>query len=299
MPEFGSNHWGVTMSPDGRWLATGECLGTITIWDWMSRGVVTNFICPFEFVCVMRFTRSGHYFNVANFNNRMVPRIRLWRTGNWGEVPLPENQFARAWAVDVSADDRWLAGGYADGRVRLFRQPWKEPAALFTNHTARVHGIQFSPDGRWLAATSQDGSARLWDVPGQRELTEAPLRGHPGPMFAVAVSPDGQRLATGAREPTEAVKLWDPVTQRELLTLRGGDDSSCIWTFLLTGTRWPPPECVGLPTSGTHPRGRKSRLQSEASRLNSLPLCNPFLLSPLEQGDGRVLHLRERSRPKE
>jgi WD40 repeat protein len=221
LPALGSNHWGVALSPDGRWLATGECAGSITVWDWTARRVVTNFISPFEWVCKLWFSRDGRYLIAEDFNNQGVTRVRLWRAVGWAELRLTESQSAGLWKVDVSPDDRLLAAGYGDGKVKLYRHPSGEPEAVFAGHTAAVMEVHFSPDGRWVVSTSLDGSARLWDVAARRELTPAPLRGHPGMAFGGTLSPDGQRLITGGDGPADAVKLWDPVVQRELLTLRG------------------------------------------------------------------------------
>ena len=45
------------------------------------------------------------------------------------------------------------------------------------------------------------------------------LRGHIGPVFSVAWSPDGKRLATGSEDQTAT--MWDAATGKEVLTLRG------------------------------------------------------------------------------
>ena len=49
---------------------------------------------------------------------------------------------------------------------------------------------------------------------------EASLSGHVNSVLGVAFSPDGRRLASGGGTFRDAVKLWDPSSQRELLSLQ-------------------------------------------------------------------------------
>ena len=216
---LGSNHWGVALSPDGRWLAAGNASGILTIWDWTARHAVTNFTVPCEFYGKLGFTRSGNFLLALTVDNEWGTSTRIWQTNGWKEIPLTGYQFAGLGSVDLSPDDRFLAAGYADGAVRLFRFPSGQHETTFKNHRAAVVGVLFSPDGRGLFSTSYDGSARLWDVFARREL--ANLRGHSGIVCSPALSADGRRLATGGSSPKDAVKLWDPEAHRELLSLPG------------------------------------------------------------------------------
>ena len=58
---------------------------------------------------------------------------------------------------------------------------------------------------------------RLWDRrDGRERLT---LRGHAGPVSAVAFSPDSQRLISASLDGT--IKVWDADSGQEIQTLRG------------------------------------------------------------------------------
>jgi WD40 repeat protein len=145
--------------------------------------------------------------------------FRIWRTGDWQEMPLGAIDAADIWCADFSPDDRFLATGYASGAVKLWNFPSGRPEITFTNQTGSVCAVFFSPDGRRLASTSWDGTVILRDPLAHNEL--ATLRGHSGYVWGAAFSPDGRRLATGGTDAREAVKLWDLATQRELLSLQG------------------------------------------------------------------------------
>ena len=218
LPALGSNHWGVALSSDGHWLATGDFPGSITLWDWTTRHAVTSFTVRFGWFGGLRFSRRDHYLIATTARNDFTVSVRVWRTGDWVEAPLTGGQFQGLWAVDLSPDDRLLAAGYANGAVKLFRFPSAELEATLTTHNGPVPSVLFSPDGCWLASTSLDGSSRIWDVVARRELPP-PLQGHFGDVCGSALSPDGRRLATGGSSARDAVKLWDLMAHRELLSL--------------------------------------------------------------------------------
>lgn len=217
LPELGSNHWGTAFSPDGRWLAAGEASGKINLWDWPARRLVTTFEFPFEWCGSLHFSRSGRFFWAVVLFNDWTTRFKMWRTGDWEEVPLPETQIGALWAADLSPDDRLLAMGCANGAVKLWRFPSGEHEATFTSHKGAVRTVLFSPEGRALASTGGDSQIKLWDALTRQEL--AAWSGHLGNVWSAAFSSDGRRLATTGTYAKQAVKVWDVATRRELLTL--------------------------------------------------------------------------------
>jgi eukaryotic-like serine/threonine-protein kinase len=221
---LGSNHWGLAFSPEGRWLAAGEASGKLTVWEWPAQRAVTNFSVPVEFLGILRFSERGRFLHCAVANNQSQFRIRLWRTGDWAEVPLKGSPFAGLAAIAISPDDQMLAGGYEGGAVKLFRFPLANPEAAW-QHNGPVYGVAFSPDGSRLISTSLDGSVMLWDVATREKW--ATLQGHAASVWAAAFSPDGRRLASGGTGPADAVILWDLTVHQQLLSLPGNGR----WSF--------------------------------------------------------------------
>jgi WD40 repeat protein len=179
---------------------------------------VTNFAVPIEFFGLVRFSRSDHHLIAVTVRNNLEFSTRIWRTGDWVEVPLQGGQFQGHWGVDLSPDDRLLAAGYANGAIKLFRFPSLEIEATLGSEKDLGALVLFSPDGRWLVSTGTDGSARLWDVAARRQL--ASLHGHLNWVWGPAFSRDGRRLATGGSSARDAVRLWDLRAHRELLSFQ-------------------------------------------------------------------------------
>ena len=56
----------------------------------------------------------------------------------------------------------------------------------------------------------------IWDVESGRQL--AAVRAHEGPIYSVAFSPDGTRIASGSADMT--IKLWGASSGEEMANLR-------------------------------------------------------------------------------
>ncbi len=79
-----------------------------------------------------------------------------------------------------------------------------------------------SPSGDQLASVGSDPRAiNIWDVATGTAI--AALRGHEGPVFALAYSPDGKRLASGSADKT--VRLWDPAPGKTAKVWRGHEQA--------------------------------------------------------------------------
>ena len=66
----------------------------------------------------------------------------------------------------------------------------------------------------WLVSGSENGKIVIWDVASRNVV--GILDGHERPVVALAVRPDGKRIATGSLEPEKTIRIWnyDEVDER-------------------------------------------------------------------------------------
>ena len=159
-------------------------------------------------------------------------------------------------SVAWSPDGRRLATGSDDRTAKMWDAASGQELTTLPGHQGGVSGIAFSPDGKRLATSSYDCTAKVWDAASGRELLRLPsssdlphqcpessivLRSpdlphyHVDVVLSVAFSPDGKRLATTSRDNT--AKLWDAITGKELLTLRGHEGNVRHVAFSRDGDR--------------------------------------------------------------
>jgi len=77
--------------------------------------------------------------------------------------------------------------------------------------------LAFSPDGRTLYSGGWDHIVRRWTAAGDSFVAADGFRGHSNPVDAIAFSPDGSRIASGAlsslgltlgKNPANEVRVW-------------------------------------------------------------------------------------------
>ena len=124
------------------------------------------------------------------------------------------NGFCRSLAF--SRDGRQLAaGGYQ--RLIVYDLTSGSVTHLLKDHRAYVTGLSFGPAPDQLASSSEDETTRLWNLAAEGGPTSRLIGEHRSPVMDVAISPDGQLLATADGDDTRVtrpgrVTLWDAQT---------------------------------------------------------------------------------------
>ncbi len=84
---------------------------------------------------------------------------------NWTIVQNYTYSDGNVWALDVSPDDRLIAGTSGGGQMRVFWADNGTDYMEFSNHsTSHALSLKFSPDGRWLLSGGNDNDVHVYNV---------------------------------------------------------------------------------------------------------------------------------------
>jgi WD40 repeat protein len=115
-----------------------------------------------------------------------------------------------------------ISGGY-DGRLVWWDIDSRAKIRDTTAHAKWIRRVAATPDGKIVASVADDMVCRLWEVETGRLVRE--LRGHAeltpahfsSMLYALAISADGSRIATGDK--VGRINVWDRESGRSLAVL--------------------------------------------------------------------------------
>ena len=211
----------LALSPDRRWLVAGGERGTLVVFDAATGALVRRLEghdpaggdSRLGAVAAVCFDAKGDRFYSGGADGRIV----AWSVPNWQEISRWQAP-SEVWSLALSPDGARLAsGGNVDG-ITLWSTETRERLQTLTGKTSLTadgSALAWLPDGR-LVSGGYDGLVGIWDPKTGIEQVLPPV--HTGQVNAVAVSPDGTRIATGGTD--QGIVLWDALGQ-PLRRLRG------------------------------------------------------------------------------
>jgi len=194
---------GVDISPDDRFVATGDANNTARIWELHTGRVVVTLRGHSGAVNDVAFSPDGRVVATASDD----ATVRLWdaRTGRSGAVLRGHSGAVRR--VMFSPDGRLLLTAGVDRTARVWQAHTGALVATLSGHTGRINGVAFSPDSRLVVTASEDQTARVWDARTGEQL--AVLSGHTGAVRDAVFSPDGRAVLTASMDGTARVFSCD------------------------------------------------------------------------------------------
>jgi WD40 repeat protein len=201
--------FGAAFSPDGRWIATGEHRGAITVWDPTTGKAEHELNTRYGRVYSLTFSPPDGRRLAALTTEGMVI---VYDTTQWDAAPLyfQAHHVSVRGSLAFDSEGKRLVMPGDDNTVNIWdatftETPPSEPLLLLRGHTKQVWGVAFSPNGHWVASGGEDNTVRIWDAAtGELKRT---LFGHTNFVSRVAFSQDNQYLASASFDKT--VKIWE------------------------------------------------------------------------------------------
>ncbi len=210
------------VSPDDRFLVTGDHKGAVKVWDLAGLREVASLGGHTDEVQRAAFSRDGRTLATCSKDRT----IRLWEVATWRQRALLEGHRMTVTSVAFSPDGALLASCDRDRRITLWQLPQGRPLRTWLGHEDVVHDVGFTPDGRTLISVGKDNNARLWEVASGRELRK--LSQYTGKLLRLAISADGRTLATGGYD--HQVQLWQLAEASGPINLPGSSTRSVAFS---------------------------------------------------------------------
>jgi WD40 repeat protein len=178
------------VSPDDRFLVTGDRHGAVKVWDLTTKDLVASLPAHTNEVQRAAFSPDGHTLATCSSD----ATVRLWDVATWTERARLRGHLASVLAIAFSPDGKWLASAGRGEHIALWELPQGRFARLWLAHSKVVHDLAFTPDSRRLVSAGQDRRVRVWEVAAGVQQHECNC---PADLLSLALSPDGKVVAAG------------------------------------------------------------------------------------------------------
>lgn len=220
--EGGAAITALTLSPDGKQVATGTPNGKVQLWDLSGDHPGGLFEAHTAEVTGLDYSHDG----TRLFSSSLDGSVGIWKAPDGSplhrlDAPAPIN------GLQVAGKDTRVVAACEDGSIQVWGLPQGElekapvHAGSLDGHEKSVTAVaKLSGAEIRILSGGEDGTLRLWD------LTVSPSGGqeiqqlkHGAPVVAVAVRPDGKAFASIGTD--KITRLWNAESGEQIAEMKG------------------------------------------------------------------------------
>ncbi|HWN10187.1 MAG TPA: WD40 repeat domain-containing protein [Pyrinomonadaceae bacterium] len=186
----------VAFSTDGKTVAAESEQGEIKLWDYRTGELKQELSVEQDDPLLVAASADGKVFAEVNRDQLLFSDL-----SSDTKRPIPRTAGPTPTALAISADGRLLAVGSATDVTLLL--PSGEVTRKLSGYEGVLSRLTFSRDGRLLAGVTNN-EILIWAVANGQVEKRLPTRNE---VTAIAFSPEGQKLATGASD--RMISIWN------------------------------------------------------------------------------------------
>ena len=199
--------YSVAFSPNGRFVAAADRLGTVRLWNLATGALIWVLQSPLSEALSVAFSADS---KILAIGYKYPGRIKLLDVTTLHVIPAPSVNAlgSMVGSVAFSPVGDILAVGTNEAGIQLWNIATGQADMLVAAiSTGSVNSLAFSPDGNILASGDGDGTIRLWDVATGSQIGTDLTANPVASINSVAFSPDGRTLASSDANGT--LRLWN------------------------------------------------------------------------------------------
>jgi WD40 repeat protein len=217
----------VAFRPDSKQLAWCSCREAIMLWDFAGIPKALKLDDNLSTDCLAfsydgsRLAACGGVFrNLPGQLNKTIidGHLNIWETNTAKELLAVSLDGTPAASVSFSPDGSWLALSTRRSVVSWEIATATRKELLKVRPPQVIKRVTFGPGRMAMAASVEPDKLRVWDATKGHELYAVEWR--TSDFSCVDFAPNGELLASDYK----AVKVWDSLTSREVLSLETGED---------------------------------------------------------------------------
>ncbi|KAI1737960.1 vegetative incompatibility protein HET-E-1 [Xylaria scruposa] len=209
----------ITISPDRCWLALQLSDHTVKIWD-VATGTYSQTLQGRHALITIS---PDSCWLASSSDDRADGTIGIWDVVSGACIQTLKGHNDLISLIVISPNNRWLASRSNDQTIKIWDVITGTCTQTFKAYTDSsglinmIDTIAISPDSHWLASVSSNettGTTQTWDrIEKAIEIWDVAtgtckhrLKGHPGEIWSIAISPDSHWLASASYT---TIEIWD------------------------------------------------------------------------------------------